>query len=63
MPGDTFNALISQIHAAADVWNGVRTSAARLDFGGLSPMTPPESTPEVDVVFADDIPPGLLAYT
>lgn len=63
MPGDTFNALISQIQAAANVWNGVPTSAARLNFGGLSPMTQPDSTPEVDVVFDGDIPPGLLAYT
>jgi hypothetical protein len=63
MPGDTFNALISQIQAAANVWNGVPTSAARLNFGGLSPMTQPDSTPEVDVVFDGDITPGLLAYT
>lgn len=63
MPGDTFNALISQIQLAANVWNGVPTSAARLNFGGLSPMTQPDSTPEVDVVFDGDIPPGLLAYT
>jgi uncharacterized protein (TIGR03437 family) len=63
VPGDTFNALISQIRLAANVWNGVSTSAARLSFGGLSPMTQPDSTPEVDVVFDSDIPPGLLAYT
>jgi uncharacterized protein (TIGR03437 family) len=63
MPGDTFNALISQIKAAANVWNGVPTSAARLNFGGLSPMTQPDATPEVDVVFDGDITPGLLAYT
>jgi len=63
MPGDTFNALISQIQAAANVWNGVPTSAARLNFAGMSPMTQPDATPEVDVVFDGDIAPGLLAYT
>jgi Matrixin/IPT/TIG domain len=63
MPGDTFNALISQLQAAANVWNGVPTSAARLNFAGMSPMTQPDATPEVDVVFDGDITPGLLAYT
>jgi uncharacterized protein (TIGR03437 family) len=61
-PGDTFNALISQIRLAASVWN-TPTSAAKLNFGGLSPMTQPDSSPEVDVVFDDNMAPGLLAYT
>jgi len=63
MPGDTFQSIINEIHAAADVWNGVGTSNLKLAFGGLSPMTSPEVTPGIDVVFSDDIPPGLLAYT
>jgi hypothetical protein len=63
MPGDTFQSIINEIHAAADVWNGVGTSNLKLAFGGLSPMTSPEATPGIDVVFSDDIPPGLLAYT
>ncbi len=63
MPGDTFQSIINEIHAAADVWNGVSTSSLKLAFGGLSPMSSPGSTPEIDVVFSDDIPPGLLAYT
>jgi len=63
MPGDTFQSIINEIHAAADVWNGVGTSSLKLAFGGLSPMTSPEVTPGIDVVFSDDIPPGLLAYT
>jgi hypothetical protein len=63
VPGDTFTALISQIRAAADVWNGVSTSAAKLSFGGLSPMSQPDSSPEVDVVFDDNMAPGLLALT
>lgn len=63
MPGDTFPSIINEIHAAADVWNGVGTSSLKLAFGGLSPMNSPEVTPGIDVVFSDDIPPGLLAYT
>ena len=63
MPGDTFPSIINEIHAAADVWNRVGTSSLKLAFGGLSPMTSPEATPGIDVVFSDDIPPGLLAYT
>src|SRR5580698_4501027 len=35
MPGYNFNALISQLQLAANVWNGVPTSAARLSFAGL----------------------------
>jgi uncharacterized protein (TIGR03437 family) len=62
VPGDTFNALISQIRLAASVWN-IPTSGAKLNFGGLSPMTQPDSSPEVDVVFDDNMAPGLLAYT
>ncbi len=62
--GDSFTAVISQIRAAADVWSNVKSSAIRLAFGGLSPMTTPSASPEIDVVFDDgDIPPGLLALT
>ena len=61
--GDTFDAVISQIRAAADVWNGVRSSAIRLAFGGLAPVPTQDATPEIDIVFDDDLPPGLLALT
>jgi hypothetical protein len=63
VPGDTFNALISQIRLAAETWNKVSSCAIKLSFGGLSPMTQPDSSPEVDVVFDDNMPPGLLAQT
>src|SRR5579862_3590943 len=63
MPGDSFQAVISQIRAAANVWNSVSTSSIRLAFGGLSPLTSQDSTPEIDVVFSSDIPPGLIALT
>ena len=63
MPGDSYNAIISQLRAAADVWNGVSSSAARMKFAGLSPLTQPDVTPEVDIVFDSNITPGLLAMT
>ncbi|MGH9557818.1 MAG: matrixin family metalloprotease, partial [Bryobacteraceae bacterium] len=61
--GDTFQAVVSQIRAAANVWNGVSTSAVRLVFGGLAPIPTQDTTPQVDIVFDDDLPPGLLALT
>ncbi|HUA84932.1 MAG TPA: matrixin family metalloprotease [Bryobacteraceae bacterium] len=63
MPGDTFPAVISQIRAAANVWNSVATSGIQVAFGGTSPMTQTDSVPEIDVVFSDDLPPGLIAQT
>jgi Matrixin len=63
MPGDSFQAVVNTIRAAANVWNTVPTSAIQVTFGGLSPMTNPQVTPGIDVVFSDDIPPGLLAQT
>jgi uncharacterized protein (TIGR03437 family) len=61
--GDTFQAVISQIRGAAAVWNGVSSSGIRLAFGGLSSFTTPNASPEIDIVFDDDMPPGLLAQT
>lgn len=63
VPGDTFQAVVNTIRAAANVWNTVPTSAIQVAFGGLSPMPAPAVTPGIDVVFSDDIPPGLLAQT
>jgi len=62
-PGDTFQAVISQIQAAANVWNGVSTSSLRLAFGGLYPAGTTQSAPGIQIEFSDDIPPGLLAYS
>lgn len=58
--GDSREALFSQIRAAANVWNTVRTSELRLTFGGLSEPGTPMSGPRVEVVF-DEVPPGLVA--
>ena len=61
--GDTMPAIVSEIRAAADVWNRVTTSDLRVSFGGLAAQGPMQTTPGIDVVFTEDIPPGLLAQT
>jgi len=64
MPGDNFAKLISQIQAAASTWNNVASSDLRVAFGGLSSVgSATQSLPGIDVVFDDDMPPGLEAYT
>jgi hypothetical protein len=63
VPGDSFPALVSQIRAAAQVWNTVPTSNLRVAFGGISTVGNPQATPGIDIVFNDNIPPGLVALT
>jgi uncharacterized protein (TIGR03437 family) len=60
--GNSMASVISQIRAAADVWNGVRTSEIRLGFGGLRPTGTPMNAPAVEIVF-DDLTPGLIAMS
>jgi matrixin len=60
-PGDTFQAIISEVRAAANIWNSVSTSKVRLGYTGLFSAGTDESAPGIDVEFSDDIPPGLLA--
>lgn len=60
---DTRAAVISQVRAAARVWNEVGTSSLRVAFGGLYTEGVSASTPAIQVAFSDDIPPGLLALT
>jgi matrixin len=63
MPADTTTAVYSQVHQAARVWNGVGSSALRLRFGGISTVGAPQATPGIDVVFDDEMPPGVLAQS
>ena len=63
LPGDSTIAIYSEIQQAAAVWNGVASSALRLRFGGIATVGLPQNTPGIDVVFDDDMPPGLLAQT
>jgi uncharacterized protein (TIGR03437 family) len=60
-PNDTWPGLVSEIRAAARVWNDVETSDIRLRFGGLiQPGTPQPSTPSITVLF-DEVTPGLIS--
>ncbi|HTS49817.1 MAG TPA: matrixin family metalloprotease [Bryobacteraceae bacterium] len=59
--GDSFEAVVSEIRAAANVWNGVGSSAIRLSYGGLFTQGRIDNSPGIDIEFSDDVPPGLLA--
>ena len=64
MPGDSFANILSQIQAAANVWNQVPGSIIRVGFGGVVNIgNPAQTAPGIDVVFGNDVPPGLLAFT
>ena len=62
-PGDSVAAMISQISAAANVWDNVTTSNLRLAYGGFYNPGTTESAPGIQIEFSDDIPPGLLALS
>ncbi len=62
-PGDSMTAIVSQMEAAANVWNGVSSSQIQLAFGGFFNPGATESAPGIQINFSDDVPPGLLAYT
>jgi Matrixin len=59
---DNLTALVSQIRLATKAWNDVPSSALRIAFGGFVPAGTVQNGPAIDVVFDDDIPPGLIAY-
>ena len=63
MPGDNLTAIYSQIRQAAEVWDGVASSSLRLHFGGTRNMATLQTVPGIDVVFDDNIPPGIVAQT
>ena len=60
---DNFPLVVSQIRAAAKVWNDVETSELRLRFGGVMQQGANQNaaTPSIDVVF-EDLPPGVNGY-
>jgi len=59
---DTYAGIVSQLRLAAKTWNDVESSDLRLAFGGVAEANN-ATGPGVDIVFTDDIPPGLNAYT
>ncbi len=60
-PNDSYSGLVSQIRAAAKVWNDVETSDLRLSYGGTITPGTPGSAPFIEIVF-DEVPPGLIAW-
>ncbi|HEU0139856.1 MAG: matrixin family metalloprotease [Bryobacteraceae bacterium] len=59
-PGDSLTSVISQVRAAATAWN-IESSDLSLAFGGVSPEGTAWNGPGIDVIFSDEIPPGLIA--
>lgn len=59
--GDSLVSLVSQIRAAAETWNSVDTSQLKVAFGGFFTPDVKMNTPHIEVVFSDEIPPGILA--
>lgn len=59
--GDAFPSLVSQLRAAAEVWNSVGTSTFRFEFGGMATPNITMNTPAVLVSFDDELPPGIIA--
>jgi hypothetical protein len=59
--GDTVAGLISEIRQVGKIWNEVPSSDLRIAFGGLSSSSTQQNAPGIDIVFDDDIPPGIWA--
>src|ERR1041384_6222349 len=58
--GDSYEALIGQVHQALAVWNNVPTSDLRVGFGGIANIAGYQpQTPGGEIVF-DELPPGVL---
>lgn len=60
---DSFASVLSQVKEAAAEWNAVSASDLRVAFGGLEDAAQASNTPGIDVIFTDDLPPGVLAQT
>jgi len=61
VPGDSEAAMFSQIRRAVAVWNDVPASTLRIAFGGVADADTPQVTPGIDIIFSDEIPPGVAA--
>ena len=60
---DSLPSVLTQVRQAAQVWNNVATSDLRVAFGGLYADGTSGVTPSGELVFDDEVPPGLLAIT
>lgn len=63
VPNDSFPSVLSQMKQAAKAWNGLPTSDLRVAFGGLFSQDTLQAAPGGEIVFDDEIPPGLLAFS
>jgi hypothetical protein len=59
-PGDSFASVIGAFRQAIQTWDSVGTSDLRLAFGGLYNQSAPFNTPVAQIVFTDDMPPGVV---
>ena len=57
---DSFASVLGAFRQAIQAWDGVATSDLRLAFGGLYSAGAASNTPSVQIVFSDDIPPGVV---
>ena len=60
LPNDSFASVIGAFRQAIQVWDGVGTSDLRVAFGGLYNQNAPFNTPVAQIVFSDDMPPGIV---
>src|SRR6478672_5027590 len=60
LPNDSFASILGAFRQAIQAWDGVATSDLRLTFGGLYSPGAASNTPSVQIVFSDDIPPGIV---
>lgn len=64
LPGDGYGTFVSELRAAADVWNTQAPgSAIRIGYGGLFHSDGTDSNAGINVDFSDTIPAGLLAIS
>jgi len=60
LPNDSFASVLGAFRQAIQAWDGVASSDLRLAFGGLYSAGAASNTPSVQIVFSDDIPPGIV---
>ena len=60
LPSDSFASVIGAFRQAIQVWDSVGTSDLRVAFGGLYNPGASFNTPVAQIVFSDDVPPGIV---
>src|SRR5438105_1972860 len=60
LPNDSFASVIGAFRQAIQIWDGVGTSDLRVAFGGLYNQSATFNTPVAQIVFSDDMPPGIV---